>query len=107
MQACLPQLLFRRCHLNCVDSENFSAESPAELSCIKNCQDKTYQSFDLYMGVTTRKAAEARPYVDKSAYIGMEIEHSNDTSGDVSAYYQKRAPNVGIDQFKKSNIHYN
>ena len=85
MQACLPQLLFRRCHLNCVDSENFSAESPAELSCIKNCQDKTYQSFDLYMGVTTRKAAEARPYVDKSAYIGMEIEHSNDTSGHVSA----------------------
>lgn len=85
MQACLPQLLFRRCHLNCVDSETFAAESPAEQACIKNCQDKTYQSFELYMGITRRKAAATRIPIDKSAYIGMEIEHSNDTSGDVPA----------------------
>ena len=100
MQACLPQILFRRCHINCVDSETFSAESPAEQTCIKNCQDKVYQSFELYLGVTTRKAAEAKPYIDKSAFIGMEIEHSNDTSGEVSSYYQKTAPNVGIEEFR-------
>ena len=52
------------------------------------------------MGVTTRKAAEAKPYIDKSAFIGMEIEHSNDTSGEVSSYYQKTAPNVGIEEFR-------
>ena len=37
MQASLPQLLFQRCHLNCVDSDNFAAETPAEQACIKNC----------------------------------------------------------------------
>ena len=107
MQACLPQLLFRRCHLNCVDSETFAAESPAELACIKNCQDKTYQSFDLYMGITTRKAAEAKPFIDKSAFIGMEVEHSNDTSGDVPAELQKIRPNEGLKNFQASNIHHN
>lgn len=85
MQACLPQLLFRQCHLNCVDSETFAAETPAEQQCIKNCQDKTYQSFELYMGIQKRKLALQRQYIDKSAYIGMEVEHSNDTSGDLSA----------------------
>ena len=79
MQACLPPLLFRRCHLNCVDSDTFSAESAAEQACIKNCQDKTYQSFELYMGITRRQEERARLNIDKSSYIGMEIEHSNDT----------------------------
>jgi len=83
MQATLPGLLFRRCHLNCVDSDNFSAESPAEQTCIKNCQDKVYQSFDLYMGIRTRKEAAARVAIDKAAFIGMETEHSNDTSGSI------------------------
>ena len=81
MQQCLPQLLFRQCHLNCVDSDNFSAETPAEQSCIRNCQDKVYASFELYMGIRKRKEAQAPVPVDKSAYIGMEVEHSNDTSG--------------------------
>ena len=83
MQASLPKLLFRRCHLNCVDSDTFSAESPAEQTCIKNCQDKVYQSFDLYMGIRGRKDAQARIGIDKSAYIGMEVEHSNDTTGSI------------------------
>ena len=82
MQACLPQILFRRCHINCVDSETFSAESPAEQTCIKNCQDKVYQSFELYMGIQYRKAMQAPHNIDKAAYIGMETEHSNDTTGD-------------------------
>ena len=107
MQACLPQLLFRRCHLNCVDSETFAAESPTELACIKNCQDKVYQSFDLYMGITTRKAASASLYIDKSTFIGMEVEHSNDTSGSVSAEFQKAQPNEGIKAFQEGNLHFN
>lgn len=81
MQNALPSLLFQRCHLNCVDSETFAAETPAEISCIKNCQDKVYRSFELYMAITTRKEAMAPPQIDKAAYIGMETEHSNDTSG--------------------------
>ena len=37
MQATLPQLLFRRCHLNCVDTDAFTAETDAEKACITNC----------------------------------------------------------------------
>ena len=90
-----------------MDSETFAAESPAEQACIKNCQDKVYQSFELYMGITTRKAADAKPFIDKSAIIGMEIEHSNDTSGDVSINLQKITPNKGLDQFREGNMHEN
>ena len=90
-----------------MDSETFAAESTAEIACIKNCQDKVYQSFEIYMGITTRKAAGAAHYIDKSAFIGMEIEHSNDTSGHVSASIQKTAPNVGIKEFQEGNIHFN
>lgn len=89
MQASLPTLLFRRCHLNCVDSDNFSAESPAEMTCIKNCQDKVYQSFELYMGIRARKEAAAPVSIDKSSYTGMEVEHSNDTSGQIKTENHK------------------
>ena len=41
-EAALPQLLFRECHLNCVDGEKFHAETPAEKLCVTNCQEKTY-----------------------------------------------------------------
>ena len=99
MQAALPSLLFRRCHINCVDSDNFSAESPAEISCIKNCQDKVYQSFDLYMGVSMRKEAHARIAIDKAAYIGMETEHSNDTTGEIKTPNQKLIDINGVKQF--------
>ena len=99
MQVALPQLLFRRCHLNCVDSETFSAESPQEISCIKNCQDKVYQSFDLYMGIRTRKEAQAPIGVDKSAYIGMEVEHSNDTSGKIREQNHKTIDVIGVKHF--------
>ena len=55
------------------------------------------------MGITTRKAAIARPNIDKAAYIGMEIEHSNDTSAEIPAFFQKQAPNIGVDKFRRSN----
>ena len=99
MQAALPSLLFRRCHLNCVDSDQFTAESPSELSCIKNCQDKVYQSFELYMGIQYRKAMQAPHNIDKAAYIGMETEHSNDTTGDADMVNQITMNTVGIQQF--------
>ena len=89
MQATLPQLLFRRCHLNCVDSDSFTAESQPEQACIKNCQEKVYSSFELYMGIRTRKEALARVPIDKAAYIEMEVEHSNDTAGKIKAPNQK------------------
>lgn len=101
MQATLPSLLFRRCHLNCVDSDNFSAETPAEQSCIKNCQDKVYQSFDLYMAIRTRKEAQARIAVDKAGYIGMEVEHSNDTAGDITTENHKTIDVGGIKRFSQ------
>lgn len=36
-QNSLPQLLFRQCHLNCVDSETFVAETAGETLCVQNC----------------------------------------------------------------------
>ena len=41
------------------------------------------------MGITKRKDALAPLNVDKAAYIEMEIEHSNDTSGTINASNQK------------------
>lgn len=35
------------------------------------------------MGIRTRKEAIALIPIDKAAFIGMEIEHSNDTSGKI------------------------
>ncbi len=50
-QHALPQLLFSECHKNCVDFEMGAAANDQELTCIKNCQEKTYQAFDMYMRV--------------------------------------------------------
>lgn len=91
-----------RCHLNCVDSDQFAAETPAEQSCIKNCQDKVYQSFDLYMGITSRKEAQARIGIDKSAYIGMEIEHSNDTAGEIREANHKTIDVASVHNFTRN-----
>ena len=101
MQASLPQLLFRRCHLNCVDSEQFAAETPAEQTCIKNCQDKVYASFELYMKVRTLKESAAGIAIDRSAYTGMEVEHSNDTSGSIRQPNHKTMDIQGIQRFSK------
>lgn len=40
------------------------------------------------MGIQYRKAAQAPINVDKAAYIGMETEHSNDTTGDADLVNQ-------------------
>jgi len=56
------------------------------------------------MGVQKRKLAMAPVHINKSGYIGMEVEHSNDTSGDISSFMQKRAPNVGVEDFNNTNL---
>jgi len=35
------------------------------------------------MGITGRKEGQARINIDKAAFIGMETEHSNDTTGEI------------------------
>ena len=84
MQTSLPSLLFRQCHLNCVDSEVFQAESESEKLCIQNCQDKTYHAFNMYMEVKTLKAMDPER-ANVSDYAEFEVEQSNDTSGTVAS----------------------
>ena len=99
MQHALPQLLFRRCHVNCVDSDSFAAETPAEVQCIKNCQDKVYSGFNLYMGLRSLKESAAKPNVDVAGYVGFETEHSNDTSGTITDENHKTVDIRGIKSF--------
>lgn len=77
----LPNLLFRQCHMNCVDYENFLASDPAEQICVKNCQDKTKQAFELMLAVKMRiEAGKKTNAVDLSRFTGMEVEHAHDTA---------------------------
>lgn len=54
MQHSLPQLLFRQCNANCLDTDMFSAEKQGEILCMRNCQDKTYAAFNMYMNLRTK-----------------------------------------------------
>jgi len=58
------------------------AQSEDEVKCIKNCQEKTYQSFDMFMRVQYNFAKNKtfRDYVDISKYTGMEVEHGLNTA---------------------------
>jgi hypothetical protein len=50
--------------------------------CVKNCQEKTYKAFDLFMLVRSRMQAydnRLDDVVDVSTYTGMEVEHGHDT----------------------------
>ena len=100
MQAALPQLLFQTCHKYCVDTDQFTAEGPAEQQCIKNCQDKTYASFDIFEGMRKRKEPTGI-VIDKAAYIGMETEHAFDTTGDYKRAGQKTMDLQGVGYFVK------
>lgn len=73
----LPHLLFTECHRYCVDTEFNEAQTPEQIECISNCQEKTYKSFDMYMIIMQRYAAKRnfRHYVDISKFTGMEVEH--------------------------------
>ena len=80
-QNSLPKLLFEECHKNCVDFDYAAPQNDAEVKCIKNCQEKTYQAFDMYMRVAYNfeKNRPLKDYLDISKYTGMEIEHGNNT----------------------------
>ena len=51
------------------------------------------------MGITLRKEAQARINIDKSAYIGMEVEHSNDTAGEIGEANHKTIDVAGVRTF--------
>jgi hypothetical protein len=98
MQQSLPNLLFRQCHLNCVDSDAFTAESESEQLCVRNCQEKTYQAFDMYMLIKQRMEAHKNTLdqvVDISTYTGMETEHGHDTQSTLSL---RRGVHVPVEQ---------
>lgn len=83
----LPQLLFRQCHLNCVDSETFVAENAGEKLCVQNCQEKTYQAFDMYIAIKAKMDAKrgVDKIIDISRYTEMEIEHGHDTANTIKS----------------------
>ncbi|MFS8160450.1 MAG: Tim10/DDP family zinc finger protein [Candidatus Roizmanbacteria bacterium] len=78
----LPNLLFNECHKTCVDSEISPAINKEQVTCITNCQEKTYKAFDLYlrMQVIAAKQKTYRDFVDISKFTGMEVEHAHDTT---------------------------
>ena len=93
MQYALPNLLFRECHLNCVDYEHFLASNKEETACVKNCQEKIYSAIDIMMAVKMRMEANksTEGVIDISAYTEMEIEHSHDTASVINARYGTHA----------------
>ena len=105
-QISLPQLLFRQCHLNCVDSDAFTAETDAEKLCMTNCQAKTYQAFDLQWSIHKyglHKKQRISDDIDVSRYVEFDVEHAHDTSNSLK---QKRGVHnqTGLlDAFVKAN----
>ena len=81
-QNALPKILFEECHKNCVDFDFAAPQNEQEVKCIKNCQEKTYQAFDMFMRVEYNfaKSTTVRDHVDISKYTGMEVEHGLNTA---------------------------
>ena len=103
-QNSLPHLLFRECHLNCVDSEVHLAETPIEKQCIQNCQEKTYASFDLMMAVKMRLEALKKhdSVLDISKFTEMEVEHGHDTNSVLNARYGVHSETKHLDIFNNA-----
>ena len=74
-------MLFTECHRYCIKSDEQPATYDNQVACISNCQEKTYQAFDLYMQLQVRYASRKnfRSFVDISKFTGMEVEHKHDT----------------------------
>jgi hypothetical protein len=102
-QYALPHLLFTECQKYCVADEFHAATTPAETTCIANCQEKTRRSFDLYMAVSERVAARKnfRSYVDISRFTGMEVEHKHDTESVIQHYNDGHVHPAQVAEFTK------
>ena len=87
-QSALPKILFGKCLKYCVEEEVFVAETAAEKQCMQNCQEKVYQSFDMYLRASYHfeKNKDYKSFVDVSKYTGMEIEHGHDTASRTRQY---------------------
>ncbi len=88
------QLLFDECHKNCVDFQFGAAVGEQDSQCIKNCQAKTHQAFDMYMRVQYNFSKKKSPwdYIDMSAYTGMDSEHGLNTA---NLYPESNEANLG------------
>jgi hypothetical protein len=85
------------------NSELRVAETASELSCITNCQAKTYTAFDIFMQVQQRVVAKktARSYVDVSRFTDMEIEHQHDTASEINHDVGQHITATNTNQFNK------
>ena len=95
-------MLFRECHLNCVDYDTFLAENQKETTCVKNCQAKVSTAFDLMLAVKMRLAANktTENVIDISEYTEMEIEHGHDTASLIKHRYGVHTRVDDIEQFR-------
>ena len=99
MQYSLPALLFSECSRFCIN-EGIHPTNEEETTCIKNCQTKVHNAFEMYMSAYRMKQAQkaARSYVDISKYTGMEIEHKHDTASELP---HDTSPHVNVDTLKQ------
>merc|ERR1712176_1221206 len=102
MQHSLPQLLFRQCNANCLDTDMFSAEHEAELLCMQNCQDKTYAAFNLYMQLKIRQE-QIRTDYDIKSYAGLEVEQSAATIDNFPGRHPTKVPTAGVEMFRNKS----
>ena len=86
--------MFEECHKNCVDFHLNAMPNDEEMTCIKNCQTKTYQAFEMFMRVqyNFEQKRGVRDYTDLSKYTGMEVEHGNNTA---NMFTHNSASNLG------------
>ena len=64
------------------------------MRCVKNCQEKSYQAFNMYMRVQYNfsQKQDWRNYIDISKYTGMEVEHGSNTA---DKYTMSHRANLG------------
>ena len=101
-------MLFRECHLNCVDSEAFLANDPTEKACVQNCQEKTYAAFDLMMQVKMRLEARKKTesLIDISRYTEFEVEHGHDTASRIDQKHGVHPEITHLDDFNRKRQSY-
>ncbi len=103
-------LLFEQCPRFCVDKSETSKDlSPGEELCIKNCQDKTYQAFNIHMAIWSKYAANRDPKQDinLSEFVEMDIEAGHDTTGTMGTKHGVHPYMSGVQNFANHNAKIN